>query len=460
MLKEKNAILVQYLNEIIKKYSRNEELRNMIMDEFRSRNMKASLAVNILNERMELSTLDVDNNKDLKLLFVFTVGMHKALKTLKEESENIVVDLNTVKLENYFTKMEIENLIDYKEEKELSEENNEVIVFPNMIKVAEGHYRGIINSLVLYKLHQSNEIFYNFRTQRDPVIDVYGLKRIRLDKVKVQQIRERLKSGQQFSDEIRLNLLHDGEEEYSYNEKTGELRIFSGTLNIFDGYHRTTGNSLYVNDILAEDPNAEIPFNWGLAITNFSEKKAQDFMVQIDKQKPIRQEHVKAMDTSSLGNSVVNAILDVSTSEFATQIRELESELKFGGMTSKSILSTSIEEVYKDKLQNKVFVKPIANHIANVMDYILGLYVDEFIVHPEETRQISFINHKNIFAGYIALSERLYNDKDWEEKVEEAMQKVDFSINNKTWNDIKLIDTEMSKTTRKNLYKLFRDLSI
>jgi hypothetical protein len=275
------------------------------------------------------------------------------------------------------------------------------------------------------------------------------MKRIRLDKGKVQTIKERLLSGQQFSDDIRINVLHDGEDEISFNEKTGELTVVSGTMNIFDGYHRKTANSLSISE------NPELDFNWGLAITNFSEKKAQDFMVQIDKQKPIRQEHTKAMDTSSLGNSVVNAILDIDTSEFATQIRELDSELKFGGLTKKSILAISIEECYADKLTNKLQVKPIAKHITNVIDYIIGMNVEEFIVHPNETRENSYINHKNMFAGYVALSEKLFGDKNWEDTIEKVIDNVDFKINNSFWKDIGLTDTEMSKSTRKNLYKFF-----
>jgi hypothetical protein len=458
MLKERNAKLVQNLQEIIKKYSRNEKLRSTIMDEFKSRNMKASNAVNILNERLELSTLDIDDSKDLILLFVFAIGMFKALSSLKQENEeSIVIDLDEIDPKNYFTPIEIENLTDYKFSIELDENTNDILVFPNMLKVADGHFKGIDNCVHLYRLHQSNEVVYNFKTQRDPVIDIYGMKRIRLDKNKVQAIRERLKSGQQYSDEIRLNLLHNGEDEYIYNEKTRELRIISGTLNIFDGYHRVIANSLFVSDILGDDPNAEIPFNWGLAITNFSEKKAQDFMVQIDKQKPMKQEHIKAMDTASLGNLVVNSILDIDTSEFAGQIRELDTELKYSGMTTKTVLSTSIEETYKDKLQNKLLIRKIAKHITNVIDYILALHVDEFIANPEETKQVSYINHKNMFAGYVALSAELYEDKDWEEKVEKVIDNIDFSVNNTFWNDIKVTDTEMSKPTRSKLYKFFKN---
>jgi hypothetical protein len=223
-------------------------------------------------------------------------------------------------------------------------------------------------------------------------------------------------------------------------------------MNIFDGYHRKTAN----NEAVTENPNLD--FNWGLAITNFSENKAQDFMVQIDKQKPINQEHRKNMDKSSHGNVVVDAIKDISTSEFATKIKDSDAELKFDGLTKKSILAPAIEECYIKELTNKLQIKNIAKHIAEFMDFIIGLYVNEFIVDVEETKKSSFINNKNIFAGYIAMSEKVYNDSNWEDKIEEALSKVDFSKNNEFWNSIKLSDSDISKSTRKNLYDYFSDL--
>lgn len=454
MLNGKGVQLIQELNELIRKYSSNDKVRQIIVKEFTGRNMKASVAINILNERLELPTLDIDNNKDLVLLFVFTTSMFKALTYKESEDKETLGQIEEgIKIipEDYFTPIEIENLSGYKLEKR--NDKKEQYTFPNMIKVAEGHWRGIIPAKYLAEIDSGNDIIYNFKTQRDPVIDVYGMKRIKLDKTKVQNIKERLLTGQQFSDELRINLLHDGEDEFIFNEKTGELIYISGTLNIFDGYHRKTANSLAMQE------NPDLDFNWGLAITNFSEKKAQDFMVQIDKQKPIKQEHTKSLDTSKLGNIVVNTIKDIDTSEFATKIKDSDDELRFDGLTKKSVLAIAIEECYKNQLTNKLQIRPIAKHIANVIDHIIGLYVEEFIINPDQIKEISYINHKNMFAGYVALSEKVYKDKNWEDKVEYVLNKTNFSISNDFWKDNGILETDMKKSTRNGLYKFFKNLS-
>jgi len=64
-----------------------------------------------------------------------------------------------------------------------------------------------------------------------------------------------------------------------------------------------------------------------------------------------------------------------------------------------------------------------------------------------------------MFAGYIALSERLYGVKKWEDILEEILDKIDFSIENPFWDDIKLSkESDMKKSTRNNLYKFFQKL--
>jgi len=460
MLKEKSVELIQELNPLIKKYSSNDKVRKIIVDEFDKRNMKGSLAISILNEKRELSTFDIDESKDLILLFIFNKSMHNALAYKEAEDKEPLGEIEEVlKIDpiNYFTEIEIENLNDYKFEKKV-DKKDEIIVFPKMNKIAHGFWSGYMSGKYFAELDAGNEFIYNFKTQRDPIIDVSGIKRIHLNKTNAKEIRDGVLSGDQFPTTIVVNVLRDGEDEIHYDEKTGDLSIISGTKNLVDGMHRKVGNSL----ALAINPDLE--FNWLLVVTNYSEIRAQKYMVEINKQQKMKQEHIKNMDTASLGNVVVDAIKDVDTSEFADQIKDNDKEighfeLEHFGMAKKSTLAIAIEECYGDRLVNKLKIRPIAKHIANVMDYIIGLNVEAFMEHPEATQRVSYINHKNMFAGYVALSERLYEVKKWEDILEEILDKIDFSIENPFWDDIKLSkDSDMKKSTRTNLYKFFQKL--
>jgi len=451
MLKEKSVELIQELNPLIVKYSSNDKVRKIILDEFSKRNMSGRLALSILNEKRALSTLDIDEGKDLVLLFVFTNAMYDALNFKTDDDSPILGDIDEVLSivpSNFFNEIEMQNMENYKEEKRV--ETKKQYVFHNMLRAADGHYKGLDHAKHLAEIYAENEIIYNFKNQRDPHIDIYGEKRIQLDKNKVERIMNRLLEGIQFSDDIKLNILHDGEDELYFNEKTGDLTYISGSINIFDGYHRLIANSLAIAK------NAELEFNWGLVITNFSENKTLEFMTQVNEQKPMKKEHIKNLDSSRLGNVVVDAIRDIGTSEFGQNIKESDAELKFSGMTKKSTLAISIEECYKEKLTNRLQAKPIAKHIANVMDYIIGLNVEEFIERPDASQ--TYINHKNMFSGYVALSERLYDVKNWEDLLEEILNQIDFSVKNPFWKDIGISDSDMKKSTRNNLYKFFQKL--
>ena len=451
MLEVKSAELVKNLNKIIRKYAGNDKIRKVIIDQFTERNMKASLAVNILNERFLLSTLDIDQAKDLILLFVFSTSMYKAIlekETNSNASNEELAEILDLDPKDYFTEIEMENLKDYKAERKSKGKEDEPIILPNMIPIAPNSWVGPLSSQQFADLDAGNEFIYNFKTQRDPVYDVYGTKKINLSKTKAKEISEGILSGDQFPDAIVVNVLKDGTDEIRY-EKNGDLVILSGTKNIVDGMHRKVGNSIAIN----KNPN--LSFNFILIVTNYSEAKAQKQMTQINKQKPMKIEHIKNLDNSTMGNVIVDVISDIKTSEFAEMIRDSDAELEYGGFAKKNTLSTSIEECYKSELTNKLQVKQIASHVANVIDYVIALRVDDFIKHPEETKKTSYINHKNMFIGYVALSAKVYKDPNWEIKVEETLNKIDFNISNPFWKDNDILDHDVKKSSRNSFYKLF-----
>ena len=188
MLKEKSVELIRELNVLIKKYASNDKVRKIIIDEFYKRNMMGRLGVGILTESRELSTLDIDEGKDLVLLFVFTVGMYNALTFKTNEDAPTLGEIDealSIYPNNYFNPIEMDDLTNYKEEKKT--DTKVQYVFPNMIQVAPGYFKGIISAKYLAEIDARNDIIYNFKNQRDPHIDVYGMKRIQLDKNKVEK---------------------------------------------------------------------------------------------------------------------------------------------------------------------------------------------------------------------------------------------------------------------------------
>ena len=88
----------------------------------------------------------------------------------------------------------------------------------------------------------------------------------------------------------------------------------------------------------------------------------------------------------------------------------------------------------------------------------MGLYSNEFLFNVEKTKKISYINHRNMFIGYIALSRKLYKQDNWKSNTVKIMNSIDFSIENSIWKDIRINDNILNKTSRKELYKLFKEV--
>ena len=344
MLLSKRAELIKILNKYILKYSGKRVIRNAVTQEFKRKNLNSGYGNKIFNGRLELESLNIDNNNDLFILYTFTNGLYKALKDTEsntEKSEALLIHPAA-----YFTPIECDKfnnlVLDIKE-------SGYPYLLENMLKVADGQYMGVISAKALSKLDK--DIVYNFNTQRNAKIDKFGMKNINISRKKINDIKSRILSGEQFPDSIKINILRDGNDNVEFlteNGKIGTLKIKSGEMDIFDGFHRKTASQM----ALLENP--DLNFNWEITITNFTEKRAQDFMVQIDKQTRIRQEYIKGLDKTKFENLAVDLIVDNPLFELANKVKLSDQELRFGGYTKKSLLSTAIKDNYSDILTTKI----------------------------------------------------------------------------------------------------------
>lgn len=435
MFKEQNNKLKDRVSKIIKEISYNNNIKQDIGREFISRNLQAYRAVTIFTNPDYLNIL-TDSDDDIRFLYIFSLALSKALK-----KNNIDMELN---YQNYFTELENNTWKEYREE---SKENNVFpIVFENALQISDRIWQTTLTAHELDRLSTANIILYNFKTQRSPKITISGVS-IDYDKQKTIEIKNRLLSGEQFPDHIKLNILNNFQEKIYYDPKTKTLTIGEGSIiNIFDGYHRKVANALALED------NPDFEFTWPVIITNLTENQAKDYMVQIDKQKPIKKQQIKSWDLSKIENLVVGVIADDRISKLSKVMKEQNSEVKLQkGLVTKNIIAEAIAENYK--LDNTTDIRGLGQWIVEFTDYLFSLYPEEFITDPYKFKDSSVLNHRNMFYGYIALSK--YQKSDWRNKVKEKIESIDFNINNPVWKEIGLFANRINKTRRNKLYKLF-----
>jgi hypothetical protein len=389
-----------------------------------------------------------DNEEDTRFLFLFCYAIQNIGKELIEKK---LLNKELINVEDYFLKSEILRWQNYTEQEEKDS------IFPlelkNVFRVSDKIFQMVASSQELDSWQKENILLYNFRTQRNPKITAYG-EEINMDKEKINQITKRLISGDQFPDPIILNILNNGDSRIDYNENKHILTIYDGSvINVVDGFHRKTANSL----ALVENPN--LNFNWQITFTFLTENAAHDYMSQKDKQKPMKKEWSKQFDYSREENLIIDAILDDKLSELGKVMKDSDEYIKLEkALTKKSIVALAIKECYSDLIEAKTNIRQLAKWIVEVTDYVMSLYTDEFIINPYQTKEISNINHKNMFFGYIALSKALYDKKNWKNLIQEKMDSIDFSVNNPLWRKIGLIgNKDAKKVLRNNLYDLFAE---
>lgn len=440
MLKEKQNLLKEKLNNIFDKIGHLDEVKQEIGKEFISRNLSPYRAMNVWMRNEPLETIS-DSDNDIKFLFLFSLALENALAKFNIEH----IYLNT---KEYFTNVEYNQWKNYKEEE--IKDNVYPIVFENVQQLSERIWQTTITAQQLAELDADNLLLYNFKTQRAPKITVSGIK-IDFDKNKTFEIRDRILNGEQFPDHIKLNILNNFQEKIHYDPKKQVLTIGEGSIiNIFDGYHRKVANSLVIEE------NPEIDFTWGLIITNLSETAAKDYMIQIDKQKHIKREQIKAWDLNKKENLVVKVISDDKISKLAKVMKDQELEIKHErGLVTKNIIAEAIAENYH--LDETTDIRAIGNWIVEFTDYLFSLYPKEFITNPYVITKQSVINYKNMFYAYIALSAKLKDNPNWKEIVSDKMQSIDFDKENQLWKDIGLVTNRVNKVLRNKLYELITE---
>ena len=444
MLKEQQNNLIVKLKGIIKEIGYMNDIKQDVVANFKSRNLNGLRAAWVLSENLDLNTL-TDSEQDIRFLFLFSLSLSRALK---EKEIDISIDVK-----DYFTELECQQWLYYREEKE--EKDIFPIIIENAQRISDKLWQAVIPVQQLEDINKLNLILYNFSTQRDPIITAYG-ERINIDKNKINEIKERMLNNEQYPDPIILNILNDGESKVTYNEKNNTLVIHEGSkINIVDGFHRKTASSL----VLEINPNLQ--FNWQVTFTFLSEKDAHDYMRQKDKQKPIKREWIEQKDYSRSENLVIDVIMDDRLSELAKVMKDDDQYIKLNrALTKKSIISEAIKECYAEDLKTSINIRKIGKWIVEFTDYLMGTYAEEFIANPYTIKETSFINNKNMFYGYIALSKQLQGNSKWEELMKQKIDSIDFNISNKLWKEIGLLNNrnkDISKVLRNKLYKLFTE---
>lgn len=405
-MKVNREVLENELENFISAYGYSRRLKEHFSNELAKRNIMPGDAENILKKTLPVTTLS------MPMLYVTTEALYKVLECDEKEK------LNPNK---FFTDLEIDKMKNYTID--LTKKDKFPIVIENVIKFCDDFYSGVTTPQMIDELYSINAITYDPETQRQLIKkESQGkiIERIDLKAASSREIKENIKTGNQFPSHLTLNLVQNGDDEFDYNEKTRTLTIYSGIINIVNGFHRSNG----IINAVRENPDVEYPV--GINITNYEIDKAKAYMAQEYKANKMDEKFMKSIDTDNPNNAIVKKINENSNSYLKKKITIDQLMIKQNkSLVDFNVLMDSIEILFNAK-ETKDVIK-YSKHIIDRFNYIIDL-------KPELLEKS--VENQFIWAMYVALIKLLENNDNWDEQIYEILPKIDENV----LNDYKIIN--------------------
>jgi hypothetical protein len=329
------------------------------------------------------------------------------------------------------------------------------ITFPNATIVGNGAYMVTVDIQTINKLLSNELLDYNYDLQREA-----SYRRVKNEIKKeptlvmsnVKEISSHLLEGTLVPTVLVWNAAVRSSStgtELIYDSNTMELTIEKDTdLFIVDGWHRCKGsqNALQINP--------DLHFNFGVLITNYSTKKAQQYQAQLAKATPISKVRIKELEANRLSDTVVQQLKEesdlkghISSTE---RIHSLNKEL-----VTYNVISDTIDEEFK--METRADAADVGDFLVEYFNMLLGSYPEEFLMNIEETRKKSLINNNNMFIGYIILARRMFESNMKARDIRKIVKDIDFSKENKLWNQIGVLDQKGNITETNKARKAIKD---
>jgi hypothetical protein len=247
--------------------------------------------------------------------------------------------------------------------------------------------------------------------------------------------------------------MQNGEDKIDYDPKTGTLTIYSGEINIVDGWNRTKSYLQVVSDM------PDINFKTGLMITNWDKDKTLGYIKDVNKQNKIPEEDLLSKDIDRQEIKVVRKINENKDSDLHTKIVTDTKMITHGDAFVKfSTLGSAIEYEYKltENPKSMWELNALAKWLVEFFNAVIGINSEEFISNFPKSKETSYIAYENMFYGYISLAKELENDKNWEDKLYNIFTNIDFSINNSVFEKLDIPQPSISKSKQQKISEHFK----
>ncbi len=277
------------------------------------------------------------------------------------------------------------------------------------------------------------------------------IRNIRVNYKRVDEIAELISSNQYYYNDIRFNLLKDDENELIIDsEKNKVLLPENGILIIPDGNHRSIACEVAIEKY-KEIKDSFCMNKFPILLTNFPVTIVKKIVAQEWNREPVSKTHMASMQSTN-ANKIIDSIVlkadDEADARYASNIVTTRVEIKSGnGIILKDLLAESISKIYNTETQE--YNSPIKRN--GLVSWLIEFFNQVVYILPEfkdvkKARSDSWAIAPEAWCGYVYLSKRLRDRKDWVDSLSKILGKIDFRKEN--------VPT-LSKTTN----RIIRDMS-
>lgn len=434
-----------------------QDLLNYIKSVLRKRSYDRNFIIKLtkkLEERIsssKISDLISGNEVSVNDSELYWLGV--TLSELKNKYD-IPYSENTLSL---FTEQEVNEAENYIIQQGYDNEELRTIYIDRAIRLKRWEY--IVVDMTYEKIAEAwkkGVTTYNYDTQREAKIINTGIGLVyepTIYKENIDKMVDKMVKRKFYDNVITWNVLHTKHEDFTYFEDTQKLKFVKGKgsqINIVDGFHRT----LAIIEALELNPELKDEI-MQVKILNLDVNQALEYINQEQQGSAIGEDRKK----SSIKDNVTTIIDDLNKngdSKLNGKISTIEDEVyKYHAKTVLfGTLSDSVQDWYNELKDAKTSqLNNTYRHIEEVLNYIITYYEDDFMNIKTSQEKGRIFTQNNMFLGYIWLSHKLYDIDNWDEVLNNFLNKLDQQTLN-----INIETKNRNKAYRNKVYEVFRNI--
>ncbi|MDV3429164.1 MAG: hypothetical protein LIR50_19400 [Bacillota bacterium] len=457
-MKVARIALEDILNELLNKYSLNNNISKTAQSYYINKNLSPSKIMKILNKEDPLTMV---NERELYYLCrILATSINSNNQPVLTEDE-----LSRVNVEKYFNPKEIQLSDNFKGNPE--NRNKSIFTIKDVKRINNKVFMAIMTYNDIIDFMDDGWITYNYETQREATIStkrrkngISIIKKPTINQEAIAEIEELIKLNKFTPNLITFNITDYsgiGTEGKGFSVNGSNLVIERGTeIAIIDGFHRIIATARAKEHAI--DPDA-INGLWYVNILNFTIDDAQDYIFREDKHTPIDKKHTATYNKNDAAMDVttkLNTDGGLKTNAMFGRVTTNMTEIKYGDKyTTFDIMANSIRNSFD--LKKPMDIAFASDILKEGFNYIIGLQQENF---DSRNNSIDLSTHYNMFAFYVVLIANLKNESNLMQSIKYILNLVDFSMENEFWKELGLLNLKVNKSTINKIQKYCKKLLV